>query len=202
MMRSRIGLSFVLVAAAAVVLTSGTCVPGAHLGRDGGRGLPQPARRRPRGAADVQRYPGNHDRRTAGADLAVAGPDRIHPCRLVQLRPPRQPGSSERARIIPELQHLAVGDIVPMSPDGKHGMPVHSIDAPRSMIWGTPGDTTWTWQLDPCPDRLHAADHPGAFTLPVALPAIAFSALVEFGDVWMMRKMLLNLRDRAEAASP
>jgi hypothetical protein len=33
-------------------------------------------------------------------------------------------------------------------------------------------------------------------------PTIAFSALVEFGDVWMMRKMLLNLRDRAEAASP
>jgi len=25
-----------------------------------------------------------------------------------------------------------------------------------------------------------------------------FSALVELGDIWMMRKMLLNLRDRAE----
>jgi hypothetical protein len=61
-------------------------------------------------------------------------------------------GRQSARRIIPELQHLAVGDIVPMSPDGKHGMPVHSIDAPRSMIWGTPGDTTWTWQLDPCPD--------------------------------------------------
>jgi hypothetical protein len=29
-------------------------------------------------------------------------------------------------------------------------------------------------------------------------PSIVFSALIEFGDVWMMRKMLLNLRDRAE----
>jgi hypothetical protein len=61
-------------------------------------------------------------------------------------------GRPSARRIIPELQHLAVGDIVPMGPDGKHGMPVHSIDAPRSMIWGTPGDTTWTWQLHPCPD--------------------------------------------------
>jgi hypothetical protein len=38
-----------------------------------------------------------------------------------------------------------------MSPDGKQGMNVYSIDAPHSMIWGTPGDTTWAWQLDPIP---------------------------------------------------
>jgi hypothetical protein len=50
------------------------------------------------------------------------------------------------------------------------------------------------------PGWLDAADYPRAFALPVALPSIAFSVLVEFGDVWMMRKMLLNLRDRAEAA--
>ena len=45
-------------------------------------------------------------------------------------------------RIIPDLQHLAVGDIVPMSPDGKQGMTVHSMDPPHSMVWGQPGDTT------------------------------------------------------------
>jgi hypothetical protein len=28
-------------------------------------------------------------------------------------------------------------------------------------------------------------------------PSIAFSALLEFGDIWMMREMLLNLRRRA-----
>ena len=95
-----------------------------------------------------------------------------------------------------------MGDIVPMSPDGKHGMPVHSIDAPRSMIWGTPGDTTWTWQLDPCPDGSTRLITRVRSRYRWLSPAIGFSALVEFGDVWMMRKMLLNLRDRAEAASP
>jgi len=25
-------------------------------------------------------------------------------------------------------------------------------NAPHSMIWGTPGDTTWAWQLDAHPD--------------------------------------------------
>ncbi|MDQ0664087.1 hypothetical protein QFZ35_002585 [Arthrobacter ulcerisalmonis] len=29
-------------------------------------------------------------------------------------------------------------------------------------------------------------------------PTIAFPALLEFGDIWMMRKMLLNIRERAE----
>jgi hypothetical protein len=60
-------------------------------------------------------------------------------------------GHPSARHIIPALQHLAPGDVVPMSPDGKQGMNVYSIDAPHSMIWGTPGDTTWAWQLDPIP---------------------------------------------------
>jgi hypothetical protein len=80
-------------------------------------------------------------------------------------------------RIIPELQHLAPGDIMGMSPDGKQGIAVHSLDPPHSMVWATLPDTTWAWQLS---------------------PSIAFSMLLEFADIWMMCKMLLNLRDRAE----
>jgi hypothetical protein len=37
-------------------------------------------------------------------------------------------GRTSARHIIPELQHLAVGDVVPMSPDGKQGMRVHSLD--------------------------------------------------------------------------
>jgi hypothetical protein len=111
-------------------------------------------------------------------------------------------GRPSAQHIIPELQHLAVGDIVPMSPDGKHGMPVLAIDAPHSMIWGTPGDTTWTWQLDPTPDGSTRLISRVRSRYRWLSPSIAFSALLEFGDVWMMRKMLLNLRDRAEGVPP
>jgi len=62
-------------------------------------------------------------------------------------------GRPSARHIVPELQNLAVGDVIPMSPDGKQGMRVQSMDPPRSMIWGTPGDTTWAWQLDAHPDR-------------------------------------------------
>jgi hypothetical protein len=100
--------------------------------------------------------------------------------------------------IIPELQQLAIGDVVPLSPDGKQGMHVVALDLPRSMIWGTLADTTWVWFLDPRPDgttrlitRIRA--HYRWFS-----PSIAFSLLIEFADIWMIRKMLLNLRERAE----
>ncbi len=112
-------------------------------------------------------------------------------------------GRPSARRIIPELQGLAAGDVVPMSPDGKHGMPVHSIDPPRSMVWGTPGDTTWAWQLDRTADGSTRLISRVRSRYRWLSPSIAFSALIEFADVWMMRKMLLTLRERVEtAASP
>ena len=105
-------------------------------------------------------------------------------------------GRPSAREIIPDLQHLRPGDIVPMSPDGKQGMAVLSVDAPTSMVWGEPGGTTWAWQLD--------ETDTGGTRLVTRVrsrylwfsPSIAFSMLVEFGDIWMMRKMLLNLRER------
>ena len=64
------------------------------------------------------------------------------------------------------------------------------------MVWGEPGGTTWAWQLD--------GTGTGATRLITRVrsryqwfsPSIAFSVLLEFGDIWMMRKMLLNLCER------
>lgn len=106
-------------------------------------------------------------------------------------------GRRSARRIIPELQNLAEGDVVPMSPDGKQGMPVHSMDAPHSMVWGEPGGTTWAWQLDETADRTTRLITRVRSRYQWFSPSIAFSVLLEFGDIWMMRKMLLNLRERA-----
>jgi hypothetical protein len=107
-------------------------------------------------------------------------------------------GHRSARRIIPELQDLAAGDVVPMGPDGRQGMRVHSLNPPHSMIWGTPGDTTWAWQLDANPDGSTRLITRVRSRYRWLSPSITFSALIEFGDIWMMRKMLLNLRDRAE----
>jgi hypothetical protein len=114
-------------------------------------------------------------------------------------------GRPSARRVVPELQHLEPGDLLPMSPDGRHGIKAHALEPPRWMIWGTPGDTSWVWVLDPRPD--------GATRLITRVrsnyrwrnpSSIAFAPLLEFADIWMMRRMLLNLRTRIEAtaASP
>ena len=108
-------------------------------------------------------------------------------------------GRSSARSIIPSLQNIGVGDVLAISPDGKQGMHVISLDPPRSMIWGTPGQTTWSWVLDPLPDggtrvitRVRAVYH-------WMSPTIVFSMLIEFADIWMIRKMLLNVKQRAES---
>jgi hypothetical protein len=106
-------------------------------------------------------------------------------------------GRSSARRIIPELQGLKPGDMLPMSPDGKQGMRVHALDQPRSMIWGKPGDTTWVWVLDPLPGGSTRVITRVRSKYRWLSPSIAFSMLLEFGDIWMMRRMVLNLRDRA-----
>ena len=85
-----------------------------------------------------------------------------------------------------------------MSPDGKQGVRVHSLDPPRSMIWGTPGDTSWVWQLDPRTNGTTRVITRIRSRIQWTPMSIAFSTLIEVADIWMIRKMLLNLRDRAE----
>jgi hypothetical protein len=108
-------------------------------------------------------------------------------------------GRPSARTIVPALQRVTVGDVLAMSPDGTRGMHVLALDPPRSMVWGTPGQTTWSWVLDPLPEggmrlitRVRCVYH-------WLSPTIVFSMLIEFADIWMIRKMLLNLRDRAEA---
>lgn len=110
-------------------------------------------------------------------------------------------GRPSARQIVPELQDIKVGDVMPMSPDGKHGIRVHALDPPHSMIWGTLGDTSWAWVLDPQPDGTTRVITRVRSRYRWLSPSIAFSLLLEFADIWMMRRMLLNLRERVEAAA-
>jgi len=46
-------------------------------------------------------------------------------------------GRPSAREIVPDLQSLAVGDVMGMSPDGAKGVEVLDLDLPRSMMWGT-----------------------------------------------------------------
>ncbi len=104
-------------------------------------------------------------------------------------------------RIIPEFQHLEVGDVIPM---GKPpSWPVKAIEPNRLLliVIKEPGvDVTWCFMLDEIDDkqtrlvlriRNRLAMTPLLLlSLPIMIP----------GEFLMVRKMLLGIKQRAEAA--
>lgn len=105
--------------------------------------------------------------------------------------------------ILPELQHLEIGQSVPMSPtpSDRSALKVHSFELNQWMLWTTP-DSTWAWQLIPLEGggtRL-IARITARYDWRHPLFAVLGLILMEFGDFPMLRRMLRGVKFRAEAA--
>jgi hypothetical protein len=112
-------------------------------------------------------------------------------------------GHPSAREILPDLQHLEVGQWVPMSPSGEPtettAFRVTGYEVDRWLLWVKP-ESTWVWQLTPTVTggtrlvtRVHASRdwrEPGMALLGVVL--------MEFGDFAMMRRMLRGIAERAE----
>jgi len=111
-------------------------------------------------------------------------------------------GKPSAERIIPELQHVVVGDVIPMSPDGKQGLRVKDFQPNQWMLWwDNKGDSTWYWGLYPQDDSQTRLITRVRMHYRWLKPSILFSLLVEFTDIVMMRKCMLGIKQRAEQAS-
>lgn len=103
--------------------------------------------------------------------------------------------------IVPELQHLEVGQWVPMSPrpTPRSGLTVHSFDVNRWLLWTTP-DSTWAWELVRIGDgtRLIARIR-ARYDWRHPLVAVLAVLLMELGDFAMLRRMLRGIKARAES---
>lgn len=112
-------------------------------------------------------------------------------------------GHPSAREILPDLQHLEVGQWVPMSPSGEPtettAFRVAGYEVARWLLWTKP-ESTWVWRLTPTGTggtrlvtRVHATRdwrRPGMALLGVLL--------MEFGDFAMMRRMLRGIAERAE----
>jgi hypothetical protein len=108
-------------------------------------------------------------------------------------------GIPSAQRIIPELQHVAVGDVIPISPDGKQGQWVKDFEANHWMLWwDNTGDATWCWGLAPLDESQTRLITRVRIRYHWLSPMLALDLLVEFADIVMMRKCLLGIKQRAE----
>jgi len=105
-------------------------------------------------------------------------------------------------RIIPQLQHLAIGDVLPARPVGAEGFEVLRIVPERALVLGgisAQWKGTWAFVLEPLGDgktRLitrYRAAYPPSVRMSILLPVLA--AVHRF----MERKQLRTIKQRAEA---
>jgi len=109
-------------------------------------------------------------------------------------------GRPSADRIVPELQNLKVGDHIALSKWTYET--VAAIDPYRSMLWGGDGssatDGTWAWGLYPLDEHSTRLVVRMRGRYAWLSPTIFLLLLVDVFDIVMMRKMLLNLKARAE----
>jgi hypothetical protein len=109
-------------------------------------------------------------------------------------------GRPSATAIIPELQQLEVGDLIPISPNGQYGLKVWSFKPHEWMVWvDDQAHTSWLWLLDPIDEGSTRLITRIRMRYQWLRPDIAFDLLVEFGDLVMMRKCILGIKERAEA---
>ncbi len=109
-------------------------------------------------------------------------------------------GRRSAERVIPELQAIAVGDWIPMSgtPTEQTAFRVAAFEPGRMLLWAKP-DSTWTWLLLPIDgERTRVVSRLRCLHQPGTVLGLAGVLLMELGDFPMFRKLLLNLRQRAE----
>lgn len=108
-------------------------------------------------------------------------------------------------RVIPELQGLAVGEVIPVANDGT-GLRVQRLEAPHVLATRTDDDTwVWAWVLEPVADGTRLLSRTRMETRSTSLLQRLSTSCFLVPASWLMeRKMLQGIRERAEglAAHP
>jgi hypothetical protein len=108
-------------------------------------------------------------------------------------------GMPSATEIIPELQQLQVGDLIPMVVGKDVGVRVKELEPDRRMLWwDEQGEYSWEWLLEPIDqqttrllNRLRVTKHP--WTRKMLYELVAAN-----GDVVIQRKLLRGIKQRAE----
>jgi hypothetical protein len=104
--------------------------------------------------------------------------------------------------ILPEHQVINIGHFVPFTPDQKNGMWVKDFRPNEYILWDDKqGNATWLWQLRPIDGQGTRLLTRLRTRYKWRSPWILYYLIYDVGDIVMMRKCLLGIKRRAEAAT-
>ena len=108
-------------------------------------------------------------------------------------------GMPSARTVVPELQHPEVGDLIPMVVGKEVGPRIVALEPNRRMLWVTDDEFTWEWVLEPIDGGSTRLITRIREVWPPLLSLRTIYALVaSTGDIVMIRKQLLGIKERAE----
>lgn len=110
-------------------------------------------------------------------------------------------GIPSATRIRPDLQHLSVGDLLPMTAGSAAGFRVEHIDPGRALVLRSDdpdGTVTATFALRAAGPQRSRLAHRVRFRVRPTPRGVAFAAMMDVSDFVMSRRTLLGIRARAE----
>ena len=108
-------------------------------------------------------------------------------------------GAASAEEVIPELQRVEVGDLVPMVPGKEVGPHVFEMDPGRRMLWTTGDEFSWEWLLEPLEGgRTRLINRIKERYPPLLSRKMLYAVAASSGDVVMNWTQLKGIKRRAE----
>lgn len=108
-------------------------------------------------------------------------------------------GVPSTRRILPEFQKIEVDYFIPFTPDQKNGMWVKDYRQPEYILWwDRKGNGTWGWYLREFDNGRTRLVTRLRTRYDLSFPWVIYYFIYDFGDIVMMRKCMLGIKERAE----
>jgi hypothetical protein len=108
-------------------------------------------------------------------------------------------GIPSATEIIPELQDLQVGDLIPMVMGEEVGPRVRELEPNRRMLWVTEDEMSWEWLLEPIDEQTtRLLNRIRGIYPPLLSRRMPYAILASTVDIVMNRKQLRQIKARAE----
>ena len=101
---------------------------------------------------------------------------------------------------MPDFQTIELDYFVPFTPDQKNGMWVKAFQENEHILWwDKKGKATWLWVLEPLANGRTRLITRLRTVYDFRFPWVIYYLLYDVGDIVMMSKCLLGIKERAEA---